>query len=168
MSHVVAPDGVLDRVVNAGRKRLVGRLQSASTTPTVEQMMKEPRFGNDPASTQPRNISGRGRPVFGGAQGSPPEITAGSGGTRRTALRLHNHTHIHLKDVQVRLELPDGVLALPPTDPDDRDKRKPFSSGLPKAPRPYGPVKRAPYSPCGWWAREWVKNFYVRAVWIAV
>jgi hypothetical protein len=55
-------------------------------------------------------------------------------------LRLHNNTHTHLKDVQVRLEMPEGVLALVPMDPKDRDRRAPFPSGLPEAPRAYGPV----------------------------
>ncbi|AZQ32171.1 hypothetical protein EJ357_00665 [Streptomyces cyaneochromogenes] len=58
------------------------------------------------------------------------------------ALRLHNNTHTHLKDVQVRLVMPDGMLALVPMDPEDRDRREPFLSGLLKAPRPYGPVNK--------------------------
>lgn len=147
VSPVVTPDEALDRVVNAERERLVSRLKSASATPTVEQMMRDftSQTTPDPRSreTYLEEVDQYLEALRRALPRTLPEVAALA--ASRIALRLHNHTHIHLKDVQVRLELPDGVLALPPTDPDDRDKRKPFPSGLPKAPRPYGPGKREPF-----------------------
>ncbi|MGK3945146.1 hypothetical protein ABK046_43070 [Streptomyces caeruleatus] len=53
-------------------------------------------------------------------------------------LRLRNDTRTHLKDVEVRLAMPEGVLALVPVE--DRGRNESFLRGLLEAPRPYGPV----------------------------
>ncbi|MFD0047706.1 helix-turn-helix domain-containing protein, partial [Pseudarthrobacter scleromae] len=144
---VIVPADALDRVIDAGRRSLLSHLPSSSesTKVTLEQMMKEYVSSNrrpDPRSRE-EYVGEVDRYLAELRAAMPktlPEVAAFA--APRIELRLHNRTHTHLKDVQVRLELPDGVLALVPTD----HMTKPFPSGLPQGPRPYGPTKREPVS----------------------
>ncbi|MEU0119714.1 hypothetical protein ABZ137_40140 [Streptomyces bobili] len=146
---VLIPDDALEKVVNAQRESLVSRLPRAAThkSGTVEQTMQalasEIATGRKP---DPRGRDGYLKEVElyleelrKALPQTLPEVAALA--APRVELRLHNRTHTHLKDVQVRLKMPEGVLTLVPMDPQDRDRRAPFPSGLPEAPRPYGPVK---------------------------
>ncbi|MFI9213974.1 hypothetical protein ACIGW7_38335 [Streptomyces sp. NPDC053253] len=146
---VAVPGDALDRVVAAERERRLNHMQLAPKDVPMEQMLKDlihSRTTPDPRSRE-QYLEEVDRYLEALRRALPktlPEVAALV--APRIALRLHNHTHIHLKDVQVRLELPDSVLALNPTDPDDLDRKKPFPSGLPRAPRPYGPVTQKPYA----------------------
>ncbi|WP_331760958.1 hypothetical protein [Streptomyces anulatus] len=144
---VVVPDDVLDRVIDAGRQGLLKHLPASSESAqvTVDQMMREyfsseerpdPRSRDEYLEEVDRYLE----ELRAATPKTLPEVAAFA--APRIELRLHNRTHTHLKDVQVRLELPDGVLALVPTE----YITKPFPSGLPQAPRPYGPTKREPFA----------------------
>ncbi|MFD0142896.1 MULTISPECIES: hypothetical protein [unclassified Streptomyces] len=145
---VVTPADDLDRVVEAERERLVRPLRSATGGSAMEQMMRGFSYPGSTPDQRSREeyleeVNQYLEALRKALPKTLPEVAALA--APRIALRLHNRTHIHLKDVQIRLELPDGVLALPPMDPDDQDKSEPVSRELPKAPRPYGPVKRDMY-----------------------
>jgi len=144
VSPVTVPEDALDRIINAERERLVSPLPSVSVSPAVEQMMRDlaAETTPDPRSRE-AYLAEVERYLESLREALPrtlPEAAALA--APRIVLRLHNQTHTHLKDVQVRLELPEEVQALVPTDPQDRDEEKPFPSDLPQPPRLYGPVKR--------------------------
>ncbi|MFC7797198.1 hypothetical protein [Streptomyces cinereoruber] len=161
VTPVTVPADFLERLVDAERERLLDHIQSVPQDVPLEQMLKDlihstttpdPRSREQYLDEVERYLDAFRRAL----PGTLPEAAALA--APRIALRLHNHTHIHLKDVQVRLELPDSVLALSPTDPDDLDSKKPLFSGLPKAPRPYGPVTQKPYA--GLLPRPWSSSLY--------
>ncbi|WP_435239949.1 AlbA family DNA-binding domain-containing protein [Streptomyces sp. YPW6] len=140
---VVVPEDALDRVIDAGRRSLLSHLPSSSesTKVTLEQVMKEYLSSEkrpDPRSREEylEEVNRYLEELRAATPKTLPEVAAFA--APRIELRLHNRTQTHLKDVQVRLELPEGVLVLVPTE----YITKPFPSGLPQRPRPYGPTKR--------------------------
>ncbi|WP_432176678.1 hypothetical protein [Streptomyces sp. Tue6028] len=150
VTPVTVPDDALEKAINAERERLVSCLPRAATgkARTVDQLVQtlasEITTGNTP---DPRGRDGYLKEVELYLEDlresfpqTLPEVAALAAPC--VELRLHNNTHTHLKDVQVRLEMPEGVLALVPMDPKDRDTRQRFPGGLPEAPRPYGPVNK--------------------------
>ncbi|MFI6893593.1 hypothetical protein ACIBM4_05705 [Streptomyces sp. NPDC050256] len=145
VTPVLVPDEALEELISAERKRLVRPLPRAATDEpgtldqVVQALASEIATGRKP---DPRGRDGylqevelyleALRKALPGTLAEVAALTAPF-----VMLRLHNHTQTHLKGVQVRLEMPEGVLALVPA---ERVGMQPFPSGLPKAPRPYGPV----------------------------
>ncbi|MGW7611901.1 hypothetical protein ACWGKW_32550 [Streptomyces sp. NPDC054766] len=153
VTPVLVPHDALEKVINAVRENLVSSLPHESTdkSRTVDQMMQtlasKTTTGKKP---DPRGRDGYLKEVElyleELREALPQTLPAVAALTAPfVMLRLHNHTHTHLKDVQVRLEMPEGVLALVPMNPEDRNTREPFLRGLLKAPRPYGPVSPLQY-----------------------
>jgi hypothetical protein len=158
VTPVTVPDDDMEKVINAARENLLSHLPPAATGDTAEsesrtldQLLQDIKVetltGSKP---DPRGRDGYLNEVElyleelrGAVPQTLPEVAALAAPC--IELRLHNQTHAHLKDVQVRLEMPEGVLALVPMDPEDRARREPILRSLVDAPRPYGPVNPLQY-----------------------
>jgi hypothetical protein len=150
MTPVITPDEAVDRLIEAERERLVSQLPTPS--PESGVMALESAMNKFAAGTKPdprsrekylEEVEGYLTALREAIPQTLPDVAAHA--ATRTVLRLHNHTHTHLKDVQIRLELPAEILAVPPADLDERDRGKPFPRGVPKPPRVYGPMKRTSF-----------------------
>lgn len=153
VTPLTVPDADMEKVINAARENLLRHLPPVAPVDTAEpknrtlnQLLQdinvETLTGSKP---DPRGRDGYLKEVGlyleelrEAIPRTLPEVAALAAPC--VELRLHNKTHTHLKDVQVRLEMPEGVLALVPMDPENLDRREPFLRNLVDAPRPYGPV----------------------------
>lgn len=158
VTPVTVPDDDMEKVINAARENLLSHLPPIAAADTADS--KSRTLDQILQDIKVETMTGR-KPDPRGRDGYLKEVDLYLEELRRAVpqtlpevaaltvpcveLRLHNRTHTHLKDVQVRLEMPDGMLALVPMDPEDRDRREPFLRGLLEAPRPYGPVSPLQY-----------------------
>lgn len=152
VNPVTVPDDDLEKVIEAARARLLRCLppappaEGSTKSRAMDQVLQDLKL----ETTTGLKPDPRGRDGYLGeveqyleelrraVPKALPEVAALI--LPGVELRLRNDTHRHLQDVQVRLEMPEGVLALVPVEPEDRDRDEPFLRGLLEAPRPYGPA----------------------------
>ncbi|MFI1727588.1 helix-turn-helix domain-containing protein [Streptomyces sp. NPDC020489] len=152
VNRVTVPDDDLEKVIEAVRADLLSHLPpptasvAGSASRTLDQILQDLKLETTTGmKPDPRGRDGYLEEVElyleelrRAVPQTLPEVAALT--LPAVELRLRNDTRTHLQDVQVRLEMPEGVLPLVPVQPGERERDEPFLRGLLEAPRPYGPM----------------------------
>ncbi|MFB6642926.1 helix-turn-helix domain-containing protein [Streptomyces chartreusis] len=157
VNPVTVPDDGLEKVIEAARADLLSHLPpeapvASSKARTLDQVLQDLKLETTTGmKPDPRGRDGYLQEVElyleelrRAVPQALPEVAALT--LPGVELRLRNDTRMHLQDVQVRLEMPEGVHALVPVEPEGRDGDESFLRSLLEAPRPYGPVHPLQYA----------------------